>query len=137
MIANNNLVNMLTWCLLVSSCLVCTCLGQQQQQHAGLDNNYVRDPIDYEYNHNGNRDRLTGIETSDSQLNGYNANNGNGVGNGGGWWETARNALSGPAGQIIVSMAKEMISRSTGNSQVRAFRSEELLIEVILFLVNV
>lgn len=37
------------------------------------------------------------------------------------WLETARNAMSGPAGQIIVSMAKEMISRSTGNSQVFLF----------------
>lgn len=34
------------------------------------------------------------------------------------WFETARNAMSGPAGQIVVQMAKEMISRSTGNSQV-------------------
>lgn len=34
------------------------------------------------------------------------------------WFDTARNALSGPAGQIVVHMAKEMISRSTGNSQV-------------------
>lgn len=35
------------------------------------------------------------------------------------WFDTARNALSGPAGQIVVHMAKEMISRSTGNSQVQ------------------
>lgn len=34
------------------------------------------------------------------------------------WMESARNALSGPAGQMVVHMAKEMISRSTGNSQV-------------------
>lgn len=34
------------------------------------------------------------------------------------WMDSARNALSGPAGQIVVHMAKEMISRSTGNSQV-------------------
>lgn len=34
------------------------------------------------------------------------------------WLDTARNALSGPTGQIMVHMAKEMISRSTGNSQV-------------------
>lgn len=34
------------------------------------------------------------------------------------WLDTARNALSGPTGQIIVHMAKEAISRSTGNSQV-------------------
>lgn len=34
------------------------------------------------------------------------------------WFDSARNALSGPTGQIVVSMAREMISRSTGNSQV-------------------
>lgn len=34
------------------------------------------------------------------------------------WLDSARTALSGPAGQIVVHMAKEMISRSTGNSQV-------------------
>lgn len=34
------------------------------------------------------------------------------------WLDSARTALSGPAGQIVVNMAKEMISRSTGNSQV-------------------
>lgn len=34
------------------------------------------------------------------------------------WLDSARNALSGPAGKIVVHMAKEMISRSTGNSQV-------------------
>lgn len=36
----------------------------------------------------------------------------------GGWFDTARNALAGPAGQVAVHMAKEMISRQTGNSQV-------------------
>lgn len=34
------------------------------------------------------------------------------------WWQTARDTLAGPAGQIAVHVAKEMISRSTGNSQV-------------------
>lgn len=34
------------------------------------------------------------------------------------WLESARNALAGPAGRIVVTMAKEMIARSTGNSQV-------------------
>lgn len=38
------------------------------------------------------------------------------------WFDSARNALSGPAGQIVVHMAKEMISRSTGNSQVCVIR---------------
>lgn len=35
-----------------------------------------------------------------------------------GWVDTAKDALSGPAGQMVVHFAKEMISRSTGNSQV-------------------
>lgn len=50
----------------------------------------------------------------------YGANySGQNMGIGGNTWlDTARNALSGPAGQIVVHVAKEMISRSTGNSQV-------------------
>lgn len=39
------------------------------------------------------------------------------------WLDTARNALSGPTGQMVVTMAKEMISRSTGNSQVSIISS--------------
>lgn len=35
-----------------------------------------------------------------------------------GWFETATNALAGPAGQMVVHFAKEMISRQAGNSQV-------------------
>lgn len=35
-----------------------------------------------------------------------------------GWMDTAKDALAGPAGQMVVHFAKEMISRSTGNSQV-------------------
>lgn len=35
------------------------------------------------------------------------------------WFDSARNALAGPAGKIVVTMAKEMIARSTGNSQVK------------------
>lgn len=36
------------------------------------------------------------------------------------WFDSAKNALAGPAGQMVVHMAKEMISRSAGNSQVCA-----------------
>lgn len=36
-----------------------------------------------------------------------------------GWMETAKNALAAPAGQMAVHFAKELISRSAGNSQVR------------------
>lgn len=35
-----------------------------------------------------------------------------------GWIETAKNALAAPAGQMAVHFAKELISRSAGNSQV-------------------
>lgn len=34
------------------------------------------------------------------------------------WLDSARSALTGPAGRIVMTMAKEMIARSTGNSQV-------------------
>lgn len=35
-----------------------------------------------------------------------------------GWMEQAKDAIAGPAGQMMVHFAKEMISRSAGNSQV-------------------
>lgn len=38
-----------------------------------------------------------------------------------GWMDKAKDALAGPAGQMVVHFAKEMISRSTGNSQVMWF----------------
>lgn len=41
-----------------------------------------------------------------------------------GWLERAKSALVGPAGQVMVHVAKEMISRSAGNSQVRHKESE-------------
>lgn len=77
-------------------------------QNEIMDSNYNGDQMNY-----GNRHEI---------------DNGNGLmdnGNlpqpaGESWLNTARNALSGPAGQIVVSMAKEMISRSTGNSQVKS-----------------
>lgn len=34
------------------------------------------------------------------------------------WFDMTKRMLVAPAGQIVVHMAKEMISRSTGNSQV-------------------
>lgn len=37
---------------------------------------------------------------------------------GGGWFASATNALAAPAGQMAMHFAKEMISRSAGNSQV-------------------
>lgn len=51
---------------------------------------------------------------------GSNNNNSNEGVRGHTWLDTARKSLSGPAGQMVVHMAKEMISRSTGNSQVNA-----------------
>lgn len=44
--------------------------------------------------------------------------------NGGSWFDSAKKMLAAPAGQIVVHMAKEMISRSTGNSQVNRNRNE-------------
>lgn len=34
------------------------------------------------------------------------------------WLHTAREAFSGPTGQLVIHMANEFISRSAGNSQV-------------------
>ncbi|XP_031636410.1 uncharacterized protein LOC116349214 [Contarinia nasturtii] len=50
----------------------------------------------------------------------------------GSWFDSARNALNGPTGQIVVSMAREMISRSTGNSQILSLNLTNLLILVML-----
>lgn len=94
----------LVWCFVVA-CFVCESFGQNNN----LDNNFMREPMEYDYNNYNNRDKINNaVEPSDDRINGgYNR-----------WWDTAKNALSGPTGQIIVSVAKEMISRSTGNSQV-------------------
>lgn len=35
------------------------------------------------------------------------------------WMKSAQNILAGPAGQMMVQFAKELISRSSGSSQVR------------------
>lgn len=35
-----------------------------------------------------------------------------------GWMDMASNALAGPAGQLVVHFAKEMMSRQDGSSQV-------------------
>lgn len=35
-----------------------------------------------------------------------------------GWMEMASNAIAGPAGQLVVHFAKEMMSRQDGSSQV-------------------
>ncbi|KAG4079246.1 hypothetical protein HA402_006969 [Bradysia odoriphaga] len=49
-----------------------------------------------------------------------------------GWMDTAKDALSGPAGQMVVHFAKEMISRSAGNSQILSLNLTNLLILVFL-----
>lgn len=36
----------------------------------------------------------------------------------GGWMENTQQMIASPTGQMVVHMAKELISRSTGNSQV-------------------
>lgn len=75
-------------------------------QNEIMDSNYNGDQMNYGNRHemvNGNGPIDNGIEPQPA---------------GESWLNTARNALSGPAGQIVVHMAKEMISRSTGNSQV-------------------
>ncbi|KAJ6635753.1 hypothetical protein Bhyg_14339 [Pseudolycoriella hygida] len=49
-----------------------------------------------------------------------------------GWMDTAKNALAGPAGKMVVYFAKEMISRSSGNSQILSLNLTNLLILVFL-----
>lgn len=38
-----------------------------------------------------------------------------------GWKDMASNAIAGPAGQLVVHFAKEMMSRQDGSSQVKYF----------------
>lgn len=61
----------------------------------------------------------------------YYGGNYSGNNDGNTWLDTARNALSGPAGQMVVHMAKEMISRSTGNSQVNDFVFRKIVLATI------
>lgn len=68
--------------------------------------------------------RATTDYTDASAVNAY----GNSVGST--WIETARNALSGPAGQMVVHMAKEMINRSAGNSQVKNTRRTNKFVRI-------
>lgn len=67
------------------------------------------------------RSQLSRNEITDSV---YESNKGRG------WMNTARDALAGPAGQMVVHFAKEMISRSTGNSQVMDLC--ELIVDLLI-----
>lgn len=79
-------------------------------QNEIMDSNYNGDQMKYNSrNNNNNMNNANAME-----VNNYPADPPKET-----WFDSARNALSGPAGQIVVHMAKEMISRSTGNSQVR------------------
>lgn len=49
-----------------------------------------------------------------------------------GWMDSAKNTLSGPAGQLMVHFAKEMISRSAGNSQVFNQCESKLVFVIII-----
>ncbi|XP_053670686.1 uncharacterized protein LOC128721010 [Anopheles nili] len=55
-----------------------------------------------------------------------------GVGVGRGFAESARDILASPAGQLAAYVAKEMISRSAGNSQVLSLNLTNLLILFLL-----
>lgn len=78
-------------------------------QNEIMDSNYSGDQMNY-----GNRHQVDNVPGNGPIDN--NAYASQQVGES--WLDTAKNALSGPTGQIVVHMAKEMISRSTGNSQV-------------------
>lgn len=73
-------------------------------QNEIVETNFSDDP-DYHQNY-PNRGGVSIVSSGDQ-------------GHGNGWFDTARQALAGPAGQMVVHVAKEMISRSAGNSQVR------------------
>lgn len=50
----------------------------------------------------------------------------------GSWMDTAKTMMQGPAGQVVVNIAKEVISRSVGGTQVLSLNLTNLLI--LLFL---
>lgn len=70
------------------------------------------------------------IDSIRSELSRNEINNSVYESNGRGWFDTAKDAMAGPAGQMVVHFAKEMISRSTGNSQVMDLC--ELIVDYLL-----
>lgn len=79
-----------SWCSAVAIICLIGAIEVISAQNDIMDPNYGRDPMTT-----------------------YNSQGGQGT-----WFDSAKNALAGPAGQMVVHMAKEMISRSAGNSQV-------------------
>ena len=55
----------------------------------------------------------------------------------GNWFQTAKNAIQGPAGQIIVHFSKEAINRSAGNSQVGSIPSRASFVRSTPFLFQI
>lgn len=51
------------------------------------------------------------------------------------WLDSAKRLMAQPAGQIVVHVAKEVISRSTGNSQVLG-NSQDALQSIIIICLN-
>lgn len=49
-----------------------------------------------------------------------------------GWFDSTQKMIAGPAGQMFVHFAKEMINRSAGNSQVLSLNLTNLFILVLL-----
>ena len=49
-----------------------------------------------------------------------------------GWTDTAKDLLAGPAGQFAVHMAKEVMSRTAGNSQILSLNLTNLFILLLL-----
>ncbi|XP_055908228.1 uncharacterized protein LOC129943040 [Eupeodes corollae] len=50
----------------------------------------------------------------------------------GSWFKSAENVLAGPAGHVVVEVAKDLLSRSTGNSQVLSLNLTNLLVIILL-----
>lgn len=102
------------FCVIVISMVVRSeRLDDVNVQNEIIDTNLKRESMNY-----GERD-INNSQSVDYYNNNYNYNGNGGYNGGSTWFDAARTALSGPAGSIVVQMAKEMISRSTGNSQVK------------------
>ncbi|XP_039952646.1 uncharacterized protein LOC120769599 [Bactrocera tryoni] len=49
-----------------------------------------------------------------------------------GWLQAAQDMIASPAGHVVTQVAKELINRSTGNSQVLSLNLTNLLIIILL-----
>lgn len=78
-------------------------------------------------------DSIVAQSVNENEINDRNNNNNNNqseernLQRGRGWMENTQQMIASPTGQMVVHMAKELISRSTGNSQVSDYFLKFLL----------